>query len=164
MSEHRPKSIGWKEALAELGLGPWPAMAAFLALFACLERTVGAHQSDVYESLVAWRAWTGTGPWPMAETGWNAPWNIWASIPFVAAFGPARSAIYARNAFFGRYFTSVTSSGRTQWTRLRVSGDPKRLSRGGGLSSGILGVASGCRRRHSRSSSAWPIPVPARPA
>jgi hypothetical protein len=56
-----------------------------------------------------------------------------------------------------RYFTSATSSGRTQCTRLKVSGDPKRLSRGGGRSSGILGVASGCRRRPSRSSSAWPM-------
>jgi len=49
-------------------------------------------------------------------------------------------------------------------TGLKVSADPERLSRGGGLSSGILGVASGYRRRHSRSSSAWLMPVPARPA
>ena len=48
-----------------------------------------------------------------------------------------------------RYFTFATSSGRTHLTRLKVSADPKRLSRGGGLSSGILGVASGYRRRHS---------------
>jgi hypothetical protein len=54
--------------------------------------------------------------------------------------------------------------GRTQCTRLSTSGDPKRLVRGGGTSSGIREVASGCRRRHSRSSSAVLMPVPARPA
>jgi hypothetical protein len=44
-------------------------------------------------------------------------------------------------------FTSATSSGLTQWTRLRTSADPKRLVRGGGTSSGVLSVASGCSRR-----------------
>ena len=33
-----------------------------------------------------------------------------------------------------RYFTSATSSGPTQCTRLRTSGEPKRLLRGGGTS------------------------------
>src|SRR5205085_3664402 len=45
--------------------------------------------------------------------------------------------------------TSATSSGRTQCTRLSTSGDPKRLPRGGGTSSGILSVASGCSFRHN---------------
>ena len=36
--------------------------------------------------------------------------------------------------------------------RLKISCDPKRLSGGGGISSGMAGVASGCRRRHNRSS------------
>ena len=62
-----------------------------------------------------------------------------------------------------RNLTSATSSGRTQCIRLRTKGDPKRLPRGGGTSSGILSVASGCRRRHNRSSSAVLMPVPARP-
>jgi hypothetical protein len=34
---------------------------------------------------------------------------------------------------------------------------PPRLSRGGGTSSGMSGAGSGCRRRHRRSSSAWPM-------
>ena len=34
--------------------------------------------------------------------------------------------------------TSATSSGRTQCTRLSTSGEPKRLLRGGGTSSGIF--------------------------
>jgi hypothetical protein len=63
-----------------------------------------------------------------------------------------------------RNFTSATSSGRTQCTRLSTKGDPKRLPRGGGTSSGIVSVASGCSFRHSRSSSAVLVPVPARPA
>jgi hypothetical protein len=58
----------------------------------------------------------------------------------------------------------ATSSGRTQCTRLSTRGEPKRLVRGGSTSSGIVSVASSCRRRHSRSSSAVLMPVPARPA
>ena len=53
-----------------------------------------------------------------------------------------------------RYLTWTTSSGRTQCTRSRTSGEPKRLVRSGGASSGISGAASGCRRCHSRFSSA----------
>ena len=63
-----------------------------------------------------------------------------------------------------RYFTYATSSGRTQCTRLSTSGDPKRLPRGGGTSSGILSVASGCSLRHSLCSSAWLMPEPTLPA
>jgi hypothetical protein len=63
-----------------------------------------------------------------------------------------------------RNFTSATSVGRTQCMRLRTSGDPKRLPRRGGTSSGIVAVASGCSRRHNRCSSAVLMPVPARPA
>jgi hypothetical protein len=40
-----------------------------------------------------------------------------------------------------RNFTSATSSGRTQCTRLRTSGEPKRVPRGGGTSRGIVPVA-----------------------
>src|ERR1700730_11130254 len=68
-----------------------------------------------------------------------------------------------RPSQFG-YLTSATSSGRTQCTRLRMSGEPKRLVRGGGTSSGISKVASGCSRRLSRSSSVLLMPTPARPA
>jgi hypothetical protein len=46
--------------------------------------------------------------------------------------------------------TSATSSGRTQCTRLKTSGDSKRLSRGGGTASGILSVESGWNRRRGR--------------
>jgi len=49
--------------------------------------------------------------------------------------------------------------GFTQCTRLRRSGAPKRGERGGGTSSGIFETASGCSRRHSRSSSTWLMPV-----
>ena len=48
-------------------------------------------------------------------------------------------------------------------TRLSTRGEPKRLLRGGDTSSAILSVASGCRRCHSRLSSAVLMPVPARP-
>src|SRR5467141_267282 len=41
------------------------------------------------------------------------------------------------------------AAGRTQWTRLNTRGEPKRVLRGGGRSSGISSVASGCRRRQS---------------
>src|SRR5215471_942552 len=50
--------------------------------------------------------------------------------------------------------TSHTSTGRTQCTRARLSGEPKRLLRGGGAASGIFGVANICdikRRRHEGS-------------
>jgi hypothetical protein len=47
-------------------------------------------------------------------------------------------------------------------TRLSTRGEPKRLLRGGDTSNGILSVASGCRRCHSRLSSAVLMPVPAR--
>jgi hypothetical protein len=43
--------------------------------------------------------------------------------------------------------------GRTQCTRLKTSGEPKRLVRGGGTSSGIFKTASGCRRCHSSQAS-----------
>ena len=43
-----------------------------------------------------------------------------------------------------RYLTSATSSGRTQWTRLNVSGDPKRLPRSDGANHGFM---LGRRRR-----------------
>ena len=56
-----------------------------------------------------------------------------------------------------RYLTSATSLGHTQCMRLSTNGDPKRLVRGGGTSSGILLVVSGCSRSQSRSSL---IPVP----
>jgi hypothetical protein len=56
------------------------------------------------------------------------------------------------------------SLGRTQCTRFSTKGEPKRLRRGGGTSSGILSVASDCRRCHSRLSSAVLMPVPAPPA
>ena len=52
-----------------------------------------------------------------------------------------------------RNLTSATNSGRTQCTRLSASGDPKRLVRGGGTSSGIVPMESGCILRHNRSSS-----------
>jgi hypothetical protein len=39
-------------------------------------------------------------------------------------------------------------------TRLRISGDPKRVERGGGTSSGICETESGCSLRHRRSNSA----------
>ena len=38
----------------------------------------------------------------------------------------------------GQYFTSTTSSGRTQWTRESTSEEPNRVDRGGVTSSGIL--------------------------
>jgi hypothetical protein len=53
----------------------------------------------------------------------------------------------------GQKLASATSSGRTQCTRLKTSGDPKRLVRGGSTSSDIQSVASGCGFRHSRLSS-----------
>jgi len=49
-------------------------------------------------------------------------------------------------------------------TRVSTSGDPKRLPRGGGTSSGMVPVASGCSRRHNLPSSALSMPVPTRPA
>jgi hypothetical protein len=42
---------------------------------------------------------------------------------------------------------------------LSTSGDPKRLLRGGGTASGVSDTARGCRRRHSRSSSACLMPA-----
>jgi hypothetical protein len=63
-----------------------------------------------------------------------------------------------------RNLTSATSSGRTQCTRLSTKGEPNRLVRGGGTSSGISSVTSGCSRRRSRASSSCLMPVPARPA
>ena len=62
-----------------------------------------------------------------------------------------------------RNLTSATNSGRTQCTRLSTSGDPKRLVRGGGTSSEIVPMESGCSLRHNRSSSACLIPVVGRP-
>ena len=55
--------------------------------------------------------------------------------------------------------------GRTQCTRLSTSSDPKRaLHGGGGIQRHFLSVASGCRRRHRRRSSAVLMPLPTRPA
>jgi hypothetical protein len=45
-----------------------------------------------------------------------------------------------------RKVTSATSFGRTQWTRASSSGEPKRLSLGGGSARGIFFTASGSRR------------------
>lgn len=57
-----------------------------------------------------------------------------------------------------------TTSGCTQCTRDSLSGEPKRLSRGGGSASGIFGTCSGVRTPARRFSSLSVMPVPARPA
>ena len=54
--------------------------------------------------------------------------------------------------------------GRTQWTRESLSGEPKRLSRGGVLARGIFGTCSGASTPAERLSSLPVMPVPARPA
>jgi hypothetical protein len=41
----------------------------------------------------------------------------------------------------------TTSSGRIQWTRESTSGEPNLVERGGAMSSGILSVRNGRRRR-----------------
>ena len=55
---------------------------------------------------------------------------------------------------------SATSCGLTQCTRERTSGDPKRVSRGGGALSGELERAKGSRRRRKSASTLAGMPVP----
>jgi hypothetical protein len=57
--------------------------------------------------------------------------------------------------------TYTTTFGRTQCTRDSFSGEPKRLSRGGGLASGMLATCSGASTPAKRFSS---LSVPAQPA
>ena len=57
--------------------------------------------------------------------------------------------------------TYTTTFGRTQCTRDSFSGEPKRLSRGAGLASGILAPAVAPSTPAKRFSS---LSVPARPA
>jgi tetratricopeptide (TPR) repeat protein len=64
--------------------------------------------------------------------------GILANAAFVLAqFGEETTCRSRLSSVQVRNFTFATSSGRTQWTRLNTRGEPKRVLRGGGRSSGI---------------------------
>jgi hypothetical protein len=85
----------------------------------------------------------------------------------------SRFAASPDNVAVERDFNRVDIPGRpidqledmlTQCTRDSSSGEPKRFSRGGGLSSGMRRVSNGLSTPASRASSLSLKPVPARPA
>jgi uncharacterized protein YbaA (DUF1428 family) len=92
----------------------------------CYARRVFSRRQRRQCSHRAWDAARRAAPRPPACPRAAPSYTTWRS---------RLSSVQVRN------FTSATSSGRTQCTRPSTGGDPKRLVRGGGTSSGIVSVA-----------------------